>query len=161
MLEITLAHCRATRALGQQLGEVVSAYGVVLLQGDLGAGKTTLVQGLAQGLGIAGPVVSPTFTLLNEYHEGRLPLYHFDLYRLDRDGVRSLNPDLYWDGEDVRPGVTVLEWSERLVTLPPAYLEIHLAHGPEDTRIAYLRPEGNLGRWWQMFQAHCDLSLVG
>ena len=75
---------------------------ILLLKGDLGAGKTTLVQGIGigGGLGITDAIVSPTFTLINEYPEGRLPLYHLDLYRLEPAEVRSLYLEKYWEGRN-------------------------------------------------------------
>jgi tRNA threonylcarbamoyladenosine biosynthesis protein TsaE len=122
----------ATLALGQRLGETLPPT-VLLLSGDLGAGKTTLIQGLGQGLGIADPILSPTFTLINEYTDGRLPLYHLDLYRLDPAGVATLYPELYWDGVEVEPGIMAIEWAERLPDPPPTYLDIHL-HTVEQSR---------------------------
>src|SRR5262249_49915787 len=98
---------------------------VVCLSGPLGAGKTTLAQGIAEGLGVTEPVSSPTFTLVQEY-EGRLPVFHLDVYRL-----RSL--DELWDlsYEDLRAdgGVMLIEWPERIApALPPDRLEIRIAH---------------------------------
>ena len=133
-LSFILHHAQATRDLGQALGQYLSPGSLLLLQGDLGAGKTTLVQGLGLGLGIIEPIVSPTFTLVNEYHEGRIPLYHLDLYRLEPAEVASLYLEQYWDGLENPPGITAIEWSERLPHDPPAYLQIalrHLAQGRE------------------------------
>ncbi|WP_072621463.1 tRNA (adenosine(37)-N6)-threonylcarbamoyltransferase complex ATPase subunit type 1 TsaE [Spirulina major] len=127
-----LPDAAATLALGQHLGHILPPT-VLLLSGDLGAGKTTLIQGLGQGLGIADPILSPTFTLINEYTDGRLPLYHLDLYRLDPAGVATLYPELYWDGVEVEPGIMAIEWAERLLDPPPAYLDIHL-HTVEQSR---------------------------
>jgi len=120
---VDLPDAAATVALGQALAAVLPPGAVLLLQGDLGSGKTTLVQGLAQGLGITEPVTSPTFTLIQEYPEGRMPLYHLDLYRLTPAEVVQLHPEIYW--QELPPGVVVIEWPERLPTWPPAYL--HLA----------------------------------
>ncbi len=99
-----------TEALGRKLAERLASGAVVGLTGDLGAGKTRLVQGLARGLGVHGRVQSPTFALVNAHQDGRLPLYHLDLYRLDTlaqilgAGLEEyLAPD----------GVTVIEWAER------------------------------------------------
>ncbi|KAB1986703.1 tRNA (adenosine(37)-N6)-threonylcarbamoyltransferase complex ATPase subunit type 1 TsaE, partial [Haemophilus parainfluenzae] len=83
-------------------------------------GKTTLVQGIGAGLGIVDPLSSPTFTLINEYPEGRIPLYHVDLYRLDPAQVEQLYLDLYWEGEEVEPGIVAIEWAERLTYQPQA-----------------------------------------
>jgi tRNA threonylcarbamoyladenosine biosynthesis protein TsaE len=98
-----------TRALGQALGELARAGDVVLLEGELGAGKTAFTQGIGLGLGVAATINSPTFTILKEY-EGRLPLYHFDLYRLDEpDELYELGFEDYFHGD----GVCVVEWAER------------------------------------------------
>jgi tRNA threonylcarbamoyladenosine biosynthesis protein TsaE len=98
------------RALGVALGRVAVAGDRFLLEGPLGAGKTTFVQGLAEGLGVATPVSSPTFVIENQYR-GRLVLYHVDLYRLERvepDLWESLEEHLYGDG------VSAVEWADRL-----------------------------------------------
>ncbi|MGC9503674.1 tRNA (adenosine(37)-N6)-threonylcarbamoyltransferase complex ATPase subunit type 1 TsaE [Baaleninema sp.] len=123
----------ATRRFGVQLGKYLPPLTTLLLEGDLGSGKTTLVQGIGEGLGIAEAIVSPTFTLINEYLEGRVPLYHFDLYRLHPDEIEELQPEVYWEGTEVRPGITAIEWSERLSYLPKAYVRIRLQH--EDTAL--------------------------
>ena len=121
----------ATRAVGQCLGQQLPPSSILLLQGELGAGKTTLIQGLGCGLGITEPIVSPTFTLVNEYHEGRIPLYHLDLYRLTPSEVASLYLEQYWEGQDNPPGITAIEWPERLSVKPASYLQITLNHLPQ------------------------------
>jgi tRNA threonylcarbamoyladenosine biosynthesis protein TsaE len=126
-----LPNAAATLTLGHHLGQSLAAGTVLLLEGDLGAGKTTLTQGLGQGLGITDPIVSPTFTLLNEYPEGRVPLYHFDLYRLDSQGTAGLNPELYWEGWEVESGIVVIEWPDRLPYRPASYLTLALTVRPD------------------------------
>jgi len=106
---LTSASIERTYALGRALGELARAGDVILLEGALGAGKTALTQGIGLGLGIAATINSPTFTILKEY-EGRLPLYHFDLYRLDEpDELYELGFEDYFRGD----GVCVVEWAER------------------------------------------------
>ncbi len=98
-----------TEALGNQLGRTLKAGQVVALFGGMGMGKTALTRGIARGLGIRDRVTSPTFAIVNEYDEGRLPLFHFDLYRLESA------EDLYeigWEDYLRRGGVCVTEWSE-------------------------------------------------
>ena len=98
-----------TRALGRRLAGQMTPGTVIAFTGDLGAGKTALISGLAEGLGVTGRVTSPTFTIVNEYEGGRLPLFHFDLYRL------SGGDELYgigWDDYLARGGVCAVEWSE-------------------------------------------------
>ena len=98
-----------TEQLGQRLGEALPAGAVVAFTGDLGAGKTAFTRGLARGLGIPGQVTSPTFTVVNEYEGGRLPLFHFDMYRLS--GSDELF-DIGWEDYLARGGVCAVEWSE-------------------------------------------------
>lgn len=138
---IFLANLEMTQKLGEILGQRLPAGNVLLLEGDLGAGKTSLIQGLGQGLGITDAIVSPTFTLINEYHEGRVPLYHLDLYRLTPQQVDELYLETYWQGVEVPPGIVAIEWSERLVHRPSDYLFIELRHH-EDARQAILREIG-------------------
>jgi len=122
---IVLANAIETFEVGKKWGHQLPPGQVLLLKGNLGAGKTTFVQGLAKGMGITGEVVSPTFVLLSEYPEGRVPLYHFDLYRLDTpDAVVALQVELYWEGLEVEPGILAIEWAERLPYLPPNYVEL-------------------------------------
>jgi len=100
-----------TRAIASRLASNLKAGDVLLLSGDLGAGKTAFVRGLAEGLAIAADeVTSPTFTLVHEYRGGRLPLIHVDLYRLDRADLDEVGLDQDLAGS----GVTAVEWSERL-----------------------------------------------
>ncbi len=141
-LNISLADAEATRVLGRNLGQSLQAGSVILLKGDLGSGKTTLVQGLGEGLGITEPIVSPTFTLINEYTEGRLPLYHLDLYRLQPEEVTALHLEIYWEGIDVPPGIVAIEWAERLQYKPSGYLSICLTYQSDTGRQAYLAPVG-------------------
>ena len=117
----------ATRELGRALGEQLTAGSVLLLKGNLGAGKTTLVQGLGLGLGVE-EIDSPTFTLVNEYMDGRLPLYHIDLYRLSAEQADEMGLESYWDGLEVEPGILAIEWSERLSYLPERAVEVRLEY---------------------------------
>jgi len=105
---------------------------ILLLEGDLGAGKTTFVKGLAKGLKAkTNQVVSPTFVLMNIY-EGRLPIYHFDLYRLEKpEEIASLNIDEYLNGD----GIAVIEWPKRLgAEMPRGTYMIEFKHKDENTR---------------------------
>ncbi|HTQ49677.1 MAG TPA: tRNA (adenosine(37)-N6)-threonylcarbamoyltransferase complex ATPase subunit type 1 TsaE [Candidatus Acidoferrales bacterium] len=103
-----------TRSLGESWGRVAERGRVFALSGDLGAGKTELVKGIARGLGAATRVHSPTFTLVNEYGDGRLPLFHLDLYRLETPGqIIAAGLEEFFQPE----GVTVIEWAERIYDL--------------------------------------------
>ncbi|MDX9871320.1 MAG: tRNA (adenosine(37)-N6)-threonylcarbamoyltransferase complex ATPase subunit type 1 TsaE [Clostridia bacterium] len=110
-----------TRALACSLGKLLSGGELIALEGELGAGKTLFVQGLAQGLGITEPVTSPTFTLLNLY-EGRLNLAHFDIYRLPvPEALEEIGYEEYFYG----PGVAAVEWSDLVGSyLPENYLQV-------------------------------------
>lgn len=104
-----------TEALGETLARRLGPGDVVAYRGDLGAGKTAFTRGLARGLGCTGRVTSPTFTVVNEY-EGRLPLFHFDLYRLEGEDALY---DVGWEDYLDRGGVCAVEWSERAETALP------------------------------------------
>jgi tRNA threonylcarbamoyladenosine biosynthesis protein TsaE len=140
MTKISLADALATQLLGINLGKSLNPGSVILLEGDLGSGKTTLVQGIGEGLGIAEPIVSPTFTLINEYTEGRIPLYHLDLYRLEPPGVAALNLETYWEGIEVLPGIVAIEWAERMPYKPHSYLTVSLSYGSEGERQVEITP---------------------
>lgn len=104
---------------------------VLLLSGDLGAGKTAFTKGLAEGLGIAAAdVTSPTFTLVHEYRQGRLPLVHVDLYRLEKVDLDELG----MDAELADQGVLAIEWSDRLTRLPAGAVSVQIVATGEDLR---------------------------
>ena len=113
-----------TRALGEKLAASLRLGDVLLLLGDMGAGKSELTRGIARGLGIQGPVASPTFTILQVYDEGRIPLYHFDWYRLESaDELYEMGMDEYLGGD----GIAIIEWpSQCPEAIPPCRLEITL-----------------------------------
>lgn len=137
-ITLSLTNAEVTRSLGITLGQSLSAGSVILLEGDLGSGKTTLVQGIGEGLGITEPIVSPTFTLINEYTEGRLPLYHLDLYRLQPKEVTALNLESYWEGVEFPLGIVAIEWAERLEYKPPSYLQVYLKYlGDRDRQVDF------------------------
>ena len=123
---LILPTAQATQTWGENFAEQLTAGTVLLLEGDLGAGKTSLVQGIGLGLGIHEPIVSPTFTLINEYPEGQIPLYHLDLYRLTTAEVDALYLDQYWQGEEFPLGIVAIEWPERLLFRPASYWLITL-----------------------------------
>ncbi|HAX80396.1 MAG TPA: tRNA (adenosine(37)-N6)-threonylcarbamoyltransferase complex ATPase subunit type 1 TsaE [Cyanobacteria bacterium UBA11372] len=139
---IVLPDAEATRQLGRNLAQSLPPGSVILLEGDLGSGKTTLVQGLGEGLGIKDPIVSPTFTLINEYPEGSIPLYHLDLYRLEPQEVEALNPEAYWEGVEFPPGIVAIEWAERLTDQPNNYIKICLTYQTDGSRQAHFTPIG-------------------
>ncbi|HEY9827097.1 MAG TPA: tRNA (adenosine(37)-N6)-threonylcarbamoyltransferase complex ATPase subunit type 1 TsaE [Stenomitos sp.] len=136
-VRINLHSLEDTQTLGQYLGQVLTENTVLLLQGDLGAGKTTLVQGIGQGLGITDAIVSPTFALIHEYLEGRIPLYHMDLYRLSATETDALHLETYWTEGEVTSGIVAIEWPDRLSQWPDHYLSLQLDYS-ESGRQAHL-----------------------
>ena len=128
-----------TEALGERLGARLCPGDVVACRGDLGAGKTAFTRGLARGLGCTGRVTSPTFTIVNE-HQGRVPLFHFDWYRLG--GEEELF-DIGWEEYLARGGVCAVEWSERAWSLlPPETVYVSICRCAEDENWRRITIEG-------------------
>lgn len=140
MESLTLTNRDATIALGKKIGQQLVAGDVLVLDGDLGAGKTTFTKGLAAGLEIPDIIKSPTFTIIHEYQDGRLPLYHMDAYRLENGGAEDLGFEEYFDGD----GVSVVEWAEFVEDeLPADFLAIHFKRTDDDnTRVLEFEPHG-------------------
>ena len=122
-----------TIALGRTVAAALRRGDVLALCGDLGAGKTHFVKGLAAGLGTSASVTSPTFTLLHEYPGGRLPLFHFDFYRLDHaDEALKIGLDEYLDGD----GACVIEWADKFpALLPPHTRWLRFTHREDGARV--------------------------
>jgi len=129
-----------TRALGERLAALLMPGDVLLLLGDLGAGKSELTRGIAKGLGVTATVTSPSFTIMNMYDEGRLPLYHFDWYRLnDVEELYEMGMDEYLGGN----GVAVVEWpSQCPEAIPETRLEIVIEPLSDNERNISLNPCG-------------------
>lgn len=139
MTALTSHSPEETEAAGEALGRTLEAGAVVGLSGELGAGKTCFVRGVARALGVRVRALSPTFTLVNEYRGTRGPVYHVDAYRAGSEAeLAALGLDEYFDGE----GVTVVEWAEKLGGLLPARaIRVHIAGvGPEPRAITVRRP---------------------
>lgn len=127
-----------TERLGERLGRAALAGDVFALWGELGTGKTVFVRGLARGMGVSGPVSSPTFVLVNEY-EGAVPLYHVDFYRLDPTQLSNVGWEEYLD----MGGVVAIEWPDRAVTsLPRERLDVRLEHVADSKRAVRLEAHG-------------------
>ncbi len=127
-----------TMELAKRLGLSLEAGSVITLEGDLGAGKTHFTKGLANGLGVKRTVNSPTFTIIKEY-QGRLPLYHMDVYR-----VCEADEDLGFDEYFYGDGVTVVEWASLIKDqLPQERLDIDIYHAGDDQREIVLKPLGD------------------
>ena len=144
-IELMIEGAEATRRLGETLGRWAPDGTVILLHGDLGAGKTTLTQGIAAGMGVAEPVQSPTFTLVAEHQGARLYLFHLDLYRLGGpDELETLGFDQFLEPEGA---VVVIEWPERAgAWLPDAYLMIEITTAGPGRRTFQVRPVGARSR---------------
>ena len=130
-----------TRALGRQLAAQLHPGDVLLLYGDLGAGKSEFTRGIAEGLGVTCPVTSPSFTILNVYDEGRVPLYHFDWYRLESaEELYEMGMDEYLGGD----GVAVVEWPTQCPeAIPETHLAVHITPVGESEREVTFVPMGN------------------
>ena len=116
MREIRIKNEDETRAFGLELASGLEANDVVALIGDLGVGKTALTKYIAEGLGVTERVTSPTFTIVSEHRSGRLPLFHFDVYRLESGkDMLDIGCDEYFDGG----GVTVIEWADKVAEILP------------------------------------------
>ena len=120
---------KETFQLGKQIGEKALPGQIYTLNGDLGVGKTVFTQGVASGLGIQEPVNSPTFTIIQEYEEGRLPFYHFDVYRIgDIEEMEEIGYDDYFFGD----GVCLIEWAELIEELlPEQVISVTIEKNPE------------------------------
>ena len=130
-----------TRALGEKLAGRLQPGDVLLLEGDLGAGKSELTRGIAKGLGVTETVTSPSFTILNVYESGRFPLYHFDWYRLESsEELYELGMDEYLGGI----GIALVEWPEQCPdAVPENCLRIRITATGENSRQIEAEPCGN------------------
>jgi tRNA threonylcarbamoyladenosine biosynthesis protein TsaE len=148
-LELNSHSPEQTQLLGDYLGELAQKADIFLLLGELGTGKTCLVQGIARGLGVKEYAFSPSFVILREYH-GRLPLYHIDFYRLDHIGeIVDLGLEEYFYGD----GVCVIEWAEKgLQAVPRDNLLITINYIPasQTGRSIHLKPQGE--RYYKLLE---------
>lgn len=140
---VIIESAEAMQQLGRDLAASLQPGDVVLLHGDLGAGKTTFTQGVAQGLGIDAPVQSPTFTLVREHDAATMRLYHLDLYRLDSpDELEDIGYEVFINPTD---GVSLIEWPERADSwLPDRFLLVQIEHLGGDRRSVTLTHHGGL-----------------
>ena len=120
-----------TEALGAQLALKLQPGAVIAYEGDLGAGKTAFTRGLAKGLGSADRVTSPTYTIVNEYPSGRLPLFHFDMYRLESSDDLW---DIGWEDYLEQGGVCAVEWSENVQDALQGAIRVRIEKTGEDSR---------------------------
>ena len=140
MISICSASPGETRDLASRLASLLQGGDVLVLQGDLGAGKSEFTRGLAKGLGISGPIPSPSFTILNVYEDGRLPLYHYDFYRLESsEELYEMGLEEYLEMQ----GVSVIEWPEKCPdAIPSCHLLIRIRHQEGDRREIHVSEQG-------------------
>lgn len=139
-LEIKLTNLEETESFGIRLGELLKSGDILCLNGDLGAGKTTMTKSIGLGLGVNEYITSPTFALINQYR-GRIPVYHFDVYRLENvDELYDLGFDEYFYGD----GVCIIEWAERIERMiPKERIVINIKKGnTENERILHIEGLG-------------------
>ncbi|MCD7859195.1 MAG: tRNA (adenosine(37)-N6)-threonylcarbamoyltransferase complex ATPase subunit type 1 TsaE [Firmicutes bacterium] len=128
-----------TELLGQRLAETLAAGDIVAFYGGLGAGKTAFTRGLARGLGCTEAVTSPTYTIVNEYLTGRLPLFHFDLYRLSSEDELF---EIGWEDYLARGGVCAVEWSENAAAALTGATAVKIESLDDNTRKISIFPQG-------------------
>lgn len=135
MEKITIYNEKDTWDFGRKLAEKLAPGAVIALIGDLGTGKTTLTKSIAKGLGINEMITSPTFTIVQEYHDGRLPLYHFDVYRIcDVEEMYELGYEEYFFGQ----GVCIVEWADLILDLiPEGSIIIRIEYGAKEEERFY------------------------
>ena len=144
MIQLSTSSARETQEVASKIAALVEQGDLVLLVGELGAGKTTFVQGFGRALGVNEPITSPTFTLAREYDGERLTMHHLDVYRLEQiDEVLDLALPELLDG----PSVTLIEWGDAILpALPGEYLEVRLEYGDgDDERVIGVHAVG--ARW--------------
>lgn len=131
MHSTTTTSAGKTKEFGKKIAKSLNNHDVIALSGELGAGKTTLIQGIAEGLGVTDYVTSPSFTLINEYN-GRFPIFHIDLYRLEKlEQIEDLGLEDYFE----KDGIVIIEWAERMKELLPKNTEwIRIEIRDENTR---------------------------
>ena len=138
-MEFITRSAAETELLGARLADLLQPGDVIAYRGGLGAGKTAFTRGLARGLGIAEAVTSPTYTIVNEYPEGRLPLFHFDMYRL-HDAEELF--DLGWEDYLDRGGVCAVEWSENVEEALENPIVVSIGRDPDDEEVRHITITG-------------------
>ena len=157
MIQLTTSSALETQEVAYKIAALVEQGDLVLLVGELGAGKTTFAQGFGRALGIVEPITSPTFTLAREYEGQRLTMHHLDVYRLEEiDEVLDLALPELLDGASV----TLIEWGDAIIpALPGEYLEVRFEYGEDDDeRVIGVRP---VGRRWLAREASLSRTLEG
>ena len=155
-MEIVINNLEETENIAKIIGQNATAGDVIILTGDLGAGKTTMTKGIALGLGIDQMIKSPTYTIIREYRNGRLPLYHMDVYRIE-SGADDLGLEEYFEGD----GLSVVEWGKLLGEfMPEDYLDITIDKDPKDLEKRRLLIQA-FGRQSERFLARIQQNMEG
>ncbi|AEG40642.1 tRNA (adenosine(37)-N6)-threonylcarbamoyltransferase complex ATPase subunit type 1 TsaE [Lactobacillus kefiranofaciens] len=149
MTKLEINSAESMQKLGASLAKTAKPHDLLLLNGDLGAGKTTMTQGLGRELGVRRPVKSPTFTIVREYREARLPLFYMDFYRLEDDDLSSIDLEGYL----AEPGLIVIEWPQLVMNdLPNEYLQLTLTRVDDSwestKRVVKFDPHGKRNEEW-------------
>ena len=148
-MKIEINSASEMQKLGAGLAHNAEPHDLLLLNGDLGAGKTTMTQGLGRALNIRRPVKSPTFTIVREYREGTMPLFHMDFYRLENDDLSSIDLNSYL----AEPGLVVIEWPQLIMDdLPDEYLQLTIKRVDDSwnstKRMIEFEVKGNRNQKW-------------
>lgn len=148
-MKIEINSASEMQKLGASLARNAEPHDLLLLNGDLGAGKTTMTQGLGRALNIRRPVKSPTFTIVREYREGTMPLFHMDFYRLENDDLSSIDLNSYL----AEPGLVVIEWPQLIMNdLPDEYLQLTIKRVDDSwnstKRMIEFEVKGNRNQKW-------------
>lgn len=130
-----------TEALAEKLAKKLRPGAIIAYEGDLGAGKTAFTRGLARGLGVKEPVTSPTYTIVNEYTSGKMPLFHFDMYRL---GSAEELFDIGWEDYLERGGVCAVEWSENVAQAMEGAVKVRIAKDTSQEQTRRITIEGGM-----------------
>ncbi|EEJ72405.1 tRNA (adenosine(37)-N6)-threonylcarbamoyltransferase complex ATPase subunit type 1 TsaE [Lactobacillus ultunensis] len=149
MTKLDINSAANMQKLGACLAKTAKPHDLLLLNGDLGAGKTTMTQGLGRELGVRRPVKSPTFTIVREYREAKLPLFHMDFYRLEDDDLSSIDLEGYLD----EPGLVVIEWPQLVMSdLPKEYLQLTITRVDDSwdstKRVVEFNAQGKRNEQW-------------
>lgn len=148
-MKLEINSAEKMQRLGAALAHNAKPHDLLLLNGDLGAGKTTMTQGLGRALGIRRPVKSPTFTIVREYREAKLTLFHMDFYRLENDDLSSIDLNAYL----AEPGLVVIEWPQLIMAdLPESYLQLTITRVDNSwdstKRLVEFQPMGKRNQEW-------------
>lgn len=148
-MKLEINSAEGMQKLGACLADNAQPHDLLLLNGDLGAGKTTMTQGLGRALGIRRPVKSPTFTIVREYREAKMPLFHMDFYRLESDDLSSIDLNAYL----AEPGLVVIEWPQLIMKdLPDEYLQLIITRVDDDwnstKRVVEFEAHGKRNEAW-------------